>query len=135
MSRRSRGHQDAQAKTREAASTRPVSGPTIRGVATAAAASQATQRAKEPWEEGCPVCGADIFEEGGTGCCSALVVECEGSVDGVPVDWAEVDDDDEDSVRDRLVHHAWYLDTGAPAPSDYSRTSGPTDCRCGTPAH
>jgi hypothetical protein len=94
-----------------------------------------TGRAKQPWDERCPVCGADIFEEGGTGCCNGLVAGCEGSVDGVSVNWSVVDDNDEDSVRDRLVHHAWFLDMGAPAPSDYSPTAGPARCRCGTFAH
>ena len=138
MSRRSRGRQDAQSKAGVTPSIPPASGPVIRRAATPVPVKTAwpsAQRAKQPWEERCPVCGADIYEEGGTGCCNALVAECEGSVDGFSVDWSVVNEADEDSVRDRLVHHAWFLDTGARAPSDYSPTAGPNTCRCGTSAH
>jgi hypothetical protein len=94
--------------------------------------SGAAARERKPWEERCPVCRADIMEEGGTGCCGALVAECDGSIDGVPVDWDAVTDDEDDEFRERVVHHAWYLDTGAPAPSDYtpSAVAGRIPCRC-----
>lgn len=135
MSRRSRGAKDARAKATNRAPAHPHQGPLIirsaptmpMGATTAAPRT----RARRPREDQCPVCGADIFEEGATSCCNAMVAECEGSIDGVPVDWANLDSDEEsDRLLDLAVHHAWYLDTGKPAPSDYTRGAEPVACRC-----
>jgi hypothetical protein len=64
------------------------------------------------------------------GCCGAFVAECDGSIDGTPNDWMAYTEAEEDAIREKVVHHAWYLDTGEPAPSEYSRTENPAHCRC-----
>jgi hypothetical protein len=59
-----------------------------------------------------------------------MVAECDGAVDGNPVAWTALTEDEEDAIRDRVVHHAWYLDTGEPAPSDYTTGGHRLACRC-----
>ena len=72
----------------------------------------------------CPVCGAEAFEEGTLGCCGAWVVDCVGSVDGVST--SELEDDD--PRWDAVQRHAWYADTGKPAPHESRLERIP--CRC-----
>src|ERR1700709_1287368 len=55
-----------------------------------------------PYGSSCPVCGADVVEEGGLGCCGAITATCTGAIDGAPVDWDALYADpafDEESVE------------------------------------
>lgn len=130
MSRRSRGRGDATKKAHAPHPAGRGQGPSIRRPAVPTGGGGAVPRHRNPWDDACPVCGADILEEGGTGCCGALIAECEGALNGSPVAWDDLTEAEEDAVSEQTVHHAWYLDKGEPAPSDYTTSSDRLPCRC-----
>ena len=79
------------------------------------------------WDESpCPVCGQPIEEIGGVGCCGAITADCVGTVDGVSA--REFDFEADEAAWDRVVRHAWYVDTRLPAPMDWDLRAVP--CRC-----
>jgi hypothetical protein len=78
------------------------------------------------YEQECPVCGAEVQEVGGLGCCGAITANCAGAIDGAPADVETFEDDD--PRWDRVVQHYWYTDTGERAPHE---TQAPgVRCRC-----
>lgn len=135
MSRRSRGKQDARAKASAPPSSRQCQGPTIVRTAEPLARPAVTDRAarvRQPWEDTCPVCGAEAVEEGQLGCCGAIVVSCAGSVDGKSHDWDDdrddLTDEQESEIIDKIEYHYWFEDTGMPAPAETGPDTVP--CRC-----
>jgi hypothetical protein len=78
------------------------------------------------FESECPVCGGEVAEVGGMGCCSAITANCTGSLDGEPVPSEGLEDDDPRAPL--LVTHFWYTDTGERAPHEWEDDG--IVCRC-----